>query len=396
MMTEIKPTILAVDDEPSNLDVMIGLLNDRYRVKVAVNGENALKLATAGRPPDLILLDILMPEMDGIEVCRALKEYRHLRDVPVIFISSLEEVEDKIKAFTSGGVDYVTKPFQPEELLARVNTHLTLRAVQQQLEEHNNQLDELVRRKSRELAEAHDRLELVGRTKGEFLKLISHELRTPANGILGIADVIIESCSDSEDVIALKPYFQESRDRMISVLEDSLLLAEVDFSQKDFRTVPVSMSDMLAEVFKAATAFAAEQDVRIGAMPVCDTDVEGDQELFRMSLAALLKTAVVFSAPGEEVTVRCIDANTTITLVMEATGKTLDEEIIAAFFDLSSSARNGTRAEVLGLKPVVAERVISLYGGFVQMLNRNADGIAVSVTMKKALPAEPVEVVDSE
>jgi K+-sensing histidine kinase KdpD len=115
-----------------------------------------------------------------------------------------------------------------------------------------------------------------------------------------------------------------------------------------------------------------------------------------MSLAALLKTAVVFSAPGEEVTVRCIDANTTITLVMEATGKTLDEEIIAAFFDLSSSARNGTRAEVLGLKPVVAERVISLYGGFVQMLNRNADGIAVSVTMKKALPAEPVEVVDSE
>ena len=392
-MTETKPTILAVDDEPANLDVLIGLLNDQYRVKVSTNGENALKLATANPPPDLILLDILMPDMDGIEVCRALKEHSHLRDVPVIFISSLEDVRDKIKAFTSGGVDYVTKPFQPDELLARVNTHLTLRKVQKQLEEHNKHLDELVRRKSRELAEAHDRLALVARTKGEFLKLISHELRTPANGILGIADVIMEGCSDSEDVIALRPYFQESRDRMISVLDDSLLLAEVDFSQKDFKTAPVSLGALLSGVCKAAAGFASEQNVRIGPMPVCDTDVEGDDELFRKSLTALLKTAIVFSAPGQEVTIRCIDGTATVTLVIEATGKTLKEETIAGFFDLSSSARSSTPAEVLGLRPVVADRVFSLYGGFVQLRNRNADGIALNVALRKSIPAEPVEVV---
>ncbi|NDV62404.1 response regulator [Puniceicoccales bacterium CK1056] len=385
MIQDSKPVILAVDDAPANLDVLIGLLNDQYKVKVATSGDNALKLATAGSPPDLILLDILMPEMDGIEVCRALKEHRHLRDVPVIFISSLEEVDDKIKAFTTGGVDYVTKPFQPEELLARVNTHLTLRKVQKQLEEHNDHLDELVRRKSKELAEAHDRLELVARTKGEFLKLISHELRTPANGILGVAEVVIKSCAESEDVIALRPYFEESRDRMISVLDDSLLLAEVDFSQKDFKTVPVPLSEILAEAFRTSSGFAREQEVETGSMPFCNADVDGDAGLFKMSLTALAMTAVVFTDPGKSVSVRCIDGATTVTLVMESSGRILDEKTIEGFFDLSSSVRSSTQAEVLGLKPVVAERVISLYGGFVQLRNNDDKGIAINITMKKSL-----------
>ena len=389
-MIETKPTILAVDDAPANLDVMIELLKDQYRVKVATSGANALKLATTGQPPDLILLDILMPEVDGIEVCRALKEFRQLRDVPVIFISSLDEVVDKVKAFTSGGVDYVIKPFQPEELLARVSTHLTLRKVQRQLEAHNNHLDELVRRKSRELAEAHDRLDLVSRTKGEFLKLISHELRTPANGILGIMDVIMDSCPDNEEVISLRPYFKESQERMVSVLDDALLLAEVDFSHKDFKTAPVPLDLILAQAIEETAAFANEYDVRLGEMPSCVTHVDGDERLFRMSLAALLKTAVVFSAPGQEVVVRCVDGETTITLIMEAAGKTLEEEAIAGFFDLSNSARSSTRAEVLGLKPVVADRVVSLYGGFVKLQNHDDNGVALNVTMKKSALTEPV------
>ncbi|MEX0324121.1 MAG: response regulator [Puniceicoccaceae bacterium] len=391
MNTETKPVILAVDDAPANLDVLIGLLNDKYRVKVATNGENAMKLALTGRPPDLILLDIMMPGMDGFEVCSALKEYKHMQEVPVIFISALEELDDKIKAFTSGGVDYVTKPFQPEELLARVETHLTLRRVQQQLEEQNNQLDELVRRKSKELAEAHDRLDIVARTKGEFLKLISHELRTPANGILGIADVIIESCSDSEDVIALRPYFDESRDRMISVLEDSLLLAEVDFSQKDFNAVAIPVQDILSAAYKDASEFAREHDVELGAMPDCDTTVDGDVELFNVAMAALVKTVVAFSSPKQTVSARIIDGASTLTLILEASGDPLDENTIAGFFELSSSVRNSSRAEALGLKPVVAERVISLYGGFVQLTNLGSSGVGLNVTMKKSRPGETVE-----
>jgi signal transduction histidine kinase len=323
-----------------------------------------------------------------------LKDYKHLREIPVIFISSLEKVDDKIKAFTSGGVDYVTKPFQPEDLLARVNTHLTLRKVQKQLEDQNNQLDELVRRKSRELSEAHDRLDLVARTKGEFLKLISHELRTPANGILGISDVIFDSCSDNEEVMELRPYFEESRDRMISVLEDSLLLAEVDFSQKDFSSVSISMAELLSENYLNVSEFAREHDVELGPMPDCDAFVDGDSDLFKMALNTLLKTAVVFSSPKQEIKARIVDGGLSVTLILEATGKPLEEETIERFFELSSSVRNSTRADVLSLKPVVAERVISLYGGFVQLRNHDDTGIGINITMKKSVSDESVEVVD--
>lgn len=386
MTNETMPVILAVDDEPSNLDVVVGLLNDQYRVKVARDGEMALKVATTGEPPDLILLDILMPGMDGFEVCQALKENQGLRDVPVIFISSLEEVSDKVKAFTCGGVDYVTKPFQPEELLARVSTHLTLRRVQRELERHNNHLDELVRRKSRELAEAHDRLALVARTKGEFLKLISHELRTPANGILGVAEVVIKSCAESEDVIALRPYFEESRDRMISVLDDSLLLAEVDFSQRDFKTVPVPLGDLLEEVFRTSASFAREHKVGLGRAPVCGAFVDGDLGLFKMSLTALLMTAIVLTDERQPSGVFCIEESTTVTLIFESAGRVLDDQTIEGFFDLSSSVRSSTRAEVLGLKPVVAERVISLYGGSVQLATREDKGMVINIKLKKSLP----------
>ena len=246
MMNKTLPVVLAVDDTPENLDILVDYLGDQYRVKVATNGERALKLAMKGPPPDIILLDIMMPGIDGLEVCKRLKEHTDLKDVPVIFLSALEDVKNKVNAFTSGGADYVTKPFEPEELLARISTHLTLRKLHKKLEIHNNQLDELVHEKSMELAEAHDRLLLINKTKGEFLKLISHEFRTPTNGILGITDVLLESCSANEDVKELRSYFEESRNRLLSVLDDSLFLAELELSEKKFEPEPSRSCDWCA------------------------------------------------------------------------------------------------------------------------------------------------------
>ncbi|MBT3289762.1 MAG: response regulator, partial [Victivallales bacterium] len=105
-MTTERETILIVDDTPENLDILVGILKNGYRLKVATGGREALELAAA-MPPDLVLLDIMMPEMDGFEVCRRLKAKRGTGDVPVIFVSALDRVEDKILAFTKGGVDYV-------------------------------------------------------------------------------------------------------------------------------------------------------------------------------------------------------------------------------------------------------------------------------------------------
>ncbi|HAA31310.1 MAG TPA: hybrid sensor histidine kinase/response regulator, partial [Cyanobacteria bacterium UBA8553] len=135
-----KGTILVVDDTPANIRFLVGMLGENgYTVRPAIDSQSALVGALA-EPPDLILLDIQMPHMNGYEVCSKLKASPTTRHIPVIFISALSEVLDKVKAFGVGGVDYITKPFQVEEVLARVETHLSMQHLQKSLFQKNEEL----------------------------------------------------------------------------------------------------------------------------------------------------------------------------------------------------------------------------------------------------------------
>src|ERR687885_2007348 len=139
-ITPTKASILVVDDTPANLRLLVGLLTEQgYAVRPARDGFQALSIAQ-GAGIDLILLDIQMPQIDGYEVCSKLKANEETRDIPVIFISALSDVFDKVKAFGVGGVDYITKPFQVEEVLARVETHLAVQQLQNSLREKNDEL----------------------------------------------------------------------------------------------------------------------------------------------------------------------------------------------------------------------------------------------------------------
>ncbi|GAB4429144.1 MAG: hypothetical protein Fur0044_26890 [Anaerolineae bacterium] len=153
-------TILVVDDTPENLRLLAGLLAEQgYKARLAPSGAHALAAAQKD-PPDLILLDIMMPDMDGYEVCRHLKANQKTEPIPVIFISALDEIFDKMTAFSIGGVDYITKPFQVEEVLARIKTHLTLRQLQQALQEANESLEVKVQARTAELAQANEALKV--------------------------------------------------------------------------------------------------------------------------------------------------------------------------------------------------------------------------------------------
>ncbi|MFQ5518944.1 MAG: adenylate/guanylate cyclase domain-containing protein, partial [Mariprofundus sp.] len=123
-----KATILIADDTPENIDVLRGLLKPHYKVKVAINGEQALKLSFSEQPPDLVLLDVMMPGMDGYEVCRRLKAEPRTEGIPVIFVTAMSEVDDELKGFHAGGVDYINKPVTPSLVLSRIKTHLKLRS----------------------------------------------------------------------------------------------------------------------------------------------------------------------------------------------------------------------------------------------------------------------------
>ena len=149
-----RPLIMVVDDTPANLTVLAEMLyKRRYKVVQFPDGAAAIDAATR-RQPDLILLDIMMPGLDGFDICRKLKANEVLEEIPVIFISALDDAESKIRAFTEGGVDYVTKPFREEEVLARIETHLELRRMQSRMKQQNEHLDQLVRQKVAEIEES--------------------------------------------------------------------------------------------------------------------------------------------------------------------------------------------------------------------------------------------------
>ena len=177
-----KGNILVVDDTPENLRLLSGILSEKgYQVRPVPNGKLALS-AAQNIPPDLVLLDIMMPEIDGYEVCQQLKASEVTKNIPVIFISAINDVMDKVKAFDVGGVDYITKPFQVEEVLARIDTHLKICSLQNSLQEKNQ-----------DLATAIDQLQttqehLIQSEKmaalGQLIAGIAHEINTPL-GIIG-------------------------------------------------------------------------------------------------------------------------------------------------------------------------------------------------------------------
>jgi len=151
-----KPTVLVVDDTPDNLSLVSGLLRDDYLVRVANNGEKALRIATSDPPPDLILLDIMMPDMDGYEVCQRLKADPKARDIRVIFLTAKAEVEDERRGFELGAVDYITKPISPPILQERVKTQLALKASSDFLRDKSAYLEQEVARRTAEVMAIQD------------------------------------------------------------------------------------------------------------------------------------------------------------------------------------------------------------------------------------------------
>lgn len=151
-----KPTVLVVDDTPDNLALMSNLLKNDYKVKVANCGEKALKIAQADSAPDLILLDIMMPEIDGYEVCKRLKEDVSTKDIPIIFLTAKSDVKDETYGLELGAADYITKPISPPIVLARIKTHLSSKAMQDFLRDKNEFLEKEVSKRTAEIVAIQD------------------------------------------------------------------------------------------------------------------------------------------------------------------------------------------------------------------------------------------------
>ena len=377
-------TIMVVDDTPANLMLLEGMLRERgYRVRAFPLGRLALA-AAANEPPDLIMLDINMPEMNGYETCNRLKADARLASIPVIFISALNEALDKVQAFRCGGVDYVTKPFQFEEVQARVETHLKLSQLQAELKTHNARLEETVRSRTRELAEARDRLAILDKAKSDFLKLISHELRTPLAGMFGITDLVFLECESNPDIAEFQRPFEESKQRLLTIIDDALLLCQIEAEGTKFAPQSIALHTVLAVALDQAGAFARLRNVSFGPMPEGTGLIVGKEDLLIKAFQALLETAVKFSSSGATVRLSGKNTPTESRLVIEATGRKIPPQALPRFFDVLAIGESITPGGDLGLGPPVAERIISLFGGSVTVENLDPSGIRLGIDLKSA------------
>ena len=240
-------SILVIDDTIANLRLLVDMLSrSGYQVRPASNGQLALNSAFAD-PPDLILLDILMPGLSGYEVCARLKANHLTEDIPVIFISALGETLDKVKAFDLGAVDYITKPLQMAEVLARVRTHLEIVQMRRQLEEQNEKLrNEIADRKLAEasLQEYADELTLRNQDLDAFAHTVAHDLRSPLATIIGYAQIIGDAettLSEDEKSHGLQTIAKFGF-KMVSIIDNLLTLAQLRDASDEVEAVDPSVA----------------------------------------------------------------------------------------------------------------------------------------------------------
>ena len=358
------PNILVVDDTPENLNLLTGMLKENgYKARPVPSGKLAIQ-AVQNEKPDLILLDINMPEMDGYEVCAHLKADAASKDIPILFISAMTETMDKVKAFSAGGVDYVTKPFQFEEVHARVEAHLRIHFLQRQLSEHNENLERLVAVRTGELATAYKRLLELSRLKDDFLHMISHEIRTPANGVLGVGNMLLSLCPASEHRTLAADLFNQSSLRLQNLIDDATMIADMERLTLE-NGAAVSFPVLLAEVKKSLP----EIQISIGPSAALETvPLKGFHPLLKKALESIILLSAAFSKNKNSVYGTAIIEKQALRVRIKLDDLSLSGEQVADFFKIESRARAASSAESLGLAPVVAYQIISAFGGELKLV----------------------------
>ncbi len=355
-------TIMIVDDTPANLEILEEILREKGHAVMAFPG-GRMAIEAAGRiRPDLVLLDIMMPDMDGYAVCRQLKADAATRDIPVLFISALEDIRSKITALSIGGVDYVTKPFQPEEVQARVATHLRIVQLQQHLKAQNENLQDIVAQRTHALAQANERLMKLNRLKDDFFRMISHEVRTPANGLLGIGALIVQQYMEGEAADEYKDLLRQSGQRLENLLDDMALLLNLQEDEVGMEE-PYPLEDALNRLRRQNPAV----EIQLG------NEISPQQMLLKIEPRMLDKVLTVFTRlagyfmTGDTLSISVSHEYTgSVHMQIELDNLVLTDEQLNGFFSIDSPVRGFTPAQSMGIAPVVASSVLDVCGGSLQ------------------------------
>lgn len=376
-------TILIVDDTPENIDILVELLED-FDKKVAINGEDALETAWEDDIPDLILLDIMMPEMDGYEVCRRLRADERTKEVPIIFLTAKAMKEDIIQGFEAGGQDYITKPFDTRELMERVKTQLELKSQRELLKDMNNILEEKVKERTAQLQDAMEKLDKANRelqgldkAKNNFLNMISHELRTPLNGIVGASSFLNDSLKEDSELGDFVDMLQVSVDRLENFSTTALIITQLQTDYKLFKE-ECNLLKCVKNGIADNKSFAASKEIIIEFE--ADEDgfaYEADIDLVNRAISSIINNAIKYSDEANKVELS-LRGGDNITLEVIDHGRGFSEEAKSNLFKPFGMGEDHYDQNV-GLSLKLTKHIMEVHKGKIEVDNHEEGGAKVKL-----------------
>ncbi|MGA1134519.1 MAG: hybrid sensor histidine kinase/response regulator [Prochlorotrichaceae cyanobacterium] len=368
----LKGNILIIDDTPDNLRLLSTVLRQEgYEVRSALT-PGAAFMAIEALIPDLILLDIRMPEMDGYQICQALKQDDRYCQIPIIFLSAYNAVTDKVKAFEVGGIDYITKPFQALEVLSRIHVHLSLRRSQKALEISNAQIADLLK-KERES----------NRVRSEFISMISHDFRTPLSTIQGFAS-LFKSCIGElpeDQQLYFLDKIEKSVDSVLELLDQFLLINKLE---QDKLSISFSEFDLyefcsdLIENFQIA--YVHSHKVKFTAIE-SGCKITSDPKILRSILDNLISNAIKYSPEGGEVELILDCRSNSICFQVQDQGIGIPLENQDQLFEPFYRADNTGNIKGTGLGLAIVKTSVEVLGGKIEVKSKLGAGTTFIISL---------------
>ena len=389
--------MLIVDDIPSNLNFLSEVLYDEgIGVLLATNGKDALEIARH-KLPDLILLDIAMPVMDGYEVCASLKEDPVTKDITVIYLTARTEPEDILKGFETGAVDYILKPFNAAELIARVKTQLELKEKTEALKAINLKLEEQVKQRTAELTvtnrnltetnlkleNAYQKLALLDQAKDEFIRHINHELRTPLQGIHGFT-LILEEIVNSPEQLEYIQSINSLVKRLVKLSEITLVFTEIKANNYKISLVPISLAKT---VETAANLFQKERKKITIVMDESDEKltVNTDEKLILIALEQVLDNAVKYTTEKGSVQVRLYREKEDVRIEITDDGPGFSTKALEHLYELFSADNLKYRSHGFGIGLATVKSILDTMQASMEISNLPQQGAQVRITFKNSI-----------
>ena len=378
-----KPSILVVDDEPNNFDVIEAILRDQdYEVNYASSGQESLESLEI-LEIDLILLDVMMPDIDGIEVCERIKAIPKYRPIPIIMVTALSAKEDLAQCLNAGADDFISKPVNALELRARVQSMLRIK------QQHE------------ELQDAKEAAEAALRIKSDFLAMMSHEIRTPINGVLGMTQLLFTTSLGSDQQKYLNG-IQTSGELLLAVINDILDFSKFESGKLALEQIPLNLHQLAADICALLSRQAEAKGILLslqideGVPPF----ILGDSIRLRQILLNLANNAVKFTDSGSVEVKISLQSSETVPLLFSVTdtGIGISTEALQKLFQpfIQASISTTRKYGGTGLGLAICQKLIQIMGGKIWAESTSGKGSTFSFALPMLLAeAIPENVMDS-